>query len=223
MDLFAWWNLIFVLPFLAALLLLLLQAFGAMHVAGEADAEHDLDADHDSGVLDKALSLLGVGRVPLSLLLTSFALLSGFTGWASNQILQPLLVSPALFVGPSIGVALASSFFLTRAFALLMSRVMPAAESYATSKRSLLGREGTAISEISQSFGRVRVRDEHGNLQDVSCRADANTPLIPDGATVTLMSFDDERECYIVSSDVSAELERAGAAAAKREPLRERQ
>lgn len=210
MDLFAWWNLIFVLPFGTALVFLVLQAVGAMHLHDGHDVHADHDADavhHDLSVFDKALSLLGVGRVPLSLLLTSFALLWGFLGWASNTILQPLLGSPALFIVPSIAIALVGSALLTRGFASAMSRIMPATETYATSKRELLGREGVAASEISASFGRVRVKDEYGNLQEVSCRVKAGEQPIPDGAKVVLMSFDDDADSYLASSDLIRELE----------------
>jgi hypothetical protein len=84
MELFAWWNLIFVLPFVAGLLYLLLLAAGIMaeghdtefhadtDVAHDFGVEHSVDvghghdathAGHESGLLFKALSFLGVGKV----------------------------------------------------------------------------------------------------------------------------------------------------------------
>jgi hypothetical protein len=82
-----WWNLVFVVPFAIAVLYYLLLATGALAVDG--DGQHDLDADdgleHAVGPehpgqlgplasLDHALTFLGIGRAPLSIVLTTFAL-----------------------------------------------------------------------------------------------------------------------------------------------------
>ena len=134
MDLLQWWNLVFLLPAVAALLYLLLLALGALPAEGDhgdihlepGDAHfepglhveihgthfeihpHDVIDDiphgehHDTDPFRGALSLIGVGRIPLSLVLMSFLFLWGFFGWAANQFFASVLPSPALFIWPSL-------------------------------------------------------------------------------------------------------------------------
>jgi Protein of unknown function (DUF1449) len=121
MELLQWWNLIFLLPAMAALLYLLLLSLGALPAEGhDADVDLDVDPDlhievhsphtdihpgnlpnHTPSVSDPfrgALSLIGVGRVPLSLVLMSFLFLWGFFGWLANQVFGSVIAAPALFI-----------------------------------------------------------------------------------------------------------------------------
>ncbi len=96
-DLLDWWNLVFVLPITLSVLLLLASAVGGLgdgdahahadmdaHAQVDADghADHDADADHP---LADALKFVGVGVVPISLLLQAFLLLFGVLGLAANR------------------------------------------------------------------------------------------------------------------------------------------
>src|SRR5215213_7428138 len=107
MDLLTWWNLIFLLPALAALLYLVLLATGSVSTGDvDADLDADIDADVDADLaastdaasahgiehspsaehnqadsrFGEALGFLGVGRVPLSIILITFCFLWGFAG-----------------------------------------------------------------------------------------------------------------------------------------------
>jgi len=147
-ELLQWWNLIFVLPFIGALFYILMLITGAVsadHDAGidggvetDADIGHDADLDHDAGLehihdlepgmLTRALSFLGIGRVPLSIIIISFCFLWGFCGFASNTLLSPILPS-VIFVWASMAIAFVVSLFLTRILANVMTRIMPATET----------------------------------------------------------------------------------------------
>src|SRR5690554_5847451 len=111
--LLAWWNLIFAVPFALGLLYMGLYiatgiTFGDGDVDADAevdadvdgdvdaDAEADGDADHDAehhapGPLASAMELLGVGRVPLSLVLMVLVLTWGLIGTIVNRLLWPVL------------------------------------------------------------------------------------------------------------------------------------
>src|SRR5215212_7311883 len=114
MDLLAWWNLIFLLPALAALLYLLLVASGTVDTGHDVDADLDADVDADldtdaeamhgiehnlggehehdgESPFGEALGFLGFGRVPLSIVVLTFCFLWGFAGWATNTILKGAL------------------------------------------------------------------------------------------------------------------------------------
>src|SRR5687767_13728649 len=112
MEALQWWNLIFLLPAVGALIYLLVLALGAIPLEGhDVDVGHHLDAGHhdvehgDGDPFHGALSLIGVGRLPLSLVLMSFAFLWGFFGWLGNRLFSMVLPSPSLFLWPSLVMA----------------------------------------------------------------------------------------------------------------------
>jgi hypothetical protein len=222
MELFAWWNLIFVLPFVAGLLYLALLAAGViaeghdteLHV--DTDAAHDFGvehsvevghghdaahAGHESGLFFKALSFLGLGTVPLSIIVMSLCFIWGFTGWASNQLFEPLLHMPSLFIWPSLAVAGLSTGFLTNRLARGLARIMPATETYATTKRELVGKRAETRFAITEQFGRAQLHDNFGNLLEVSCRVRPGEPPIPIGSRVVLMEYDAENQAFFVRPD----------------------
>ena len=202
MQLLTWWNLIFVLPFLAALGLLLLQALGALPFEADTDVDQDASlSDDSSGGAVRALSFLGLGRVPVSIVLMTFCFLWGVTGWASNQVLQPILRLPAVFVWPSIAVALTVSIASAGFVVRLLSRLMPSTETYATSHQDLVGKRAEALFEISERFGKARLHDAYGNLLDVSCRVQPGDSPVPSGTSVVLMRYDNRQQAYLVRLD----------------------
>jgi hypothetical protein len=145
MDLLEWYNLIFVLPFTGALLYLAMLAAGLSAHGADSDADLDVHAGTDFGVehgvevpaahghaeahgATAVLTFLGVGRVPISILLLSLCFLWGFAGWASNRLLGELLPLPALLVA-SLAIAAASSVLGTGLLARVLARAIPASES----------------------------------------------------------------------------------------------
>src|SRR3989338_4168903 len=187
--LLAWQHLIFLIPLGFGMLLVFGAASGLIghgdvdvdhefHVA-EADhdvvGEHDVAQDghdgahahdvHDRGFMSRALSLFGIGRVPLSIILTTASLLWGGVGLAAG-----FLAEPALGVGFISGVLAVAAAWLTMtvgtgSLARLVARVMPTSETYRVTKRDLIGRTGTMLFPIApQSTGYVQVNDHEGNL-----------------------------------------------------------
>ena len=231
LDLLQWWNLIFVMPFCLALGYVLLMATGAVSAEfGDSDLDFDLDAGIDADVdadadadqhfdlhdaagegsfLGNALSLLGVGRAPLSLIGSCFMFIWGFAGWASNQFFQSLWPAPALFVWASIGVALFSAIFLTRFIVLGMARLMPLDESFAVADSQLVGRRATVRFSVTNQSGTAQVYDQYGTLHEVPCRLksddgennEQDMASLPPGTPVVLLEWNRAQKVFRVRVD----------------------
>jgi hypothetical protein len=237
MELLQWWNLIFLLPAVAALLYLLLLALGALPAEGghgDIHAEpglhvevhgahieihpHDVpddfghDTDHDTDPFRGALSLIGVGRIPLSLVMMSFLFLWGFFGWAANQLFSGLLPSPALFIWPSLAVALVGAGAFTRLLAVRLGRLMPSTESYGASSSELVGRIADVRYALTETTGTVQLYDRYGTMYEVSARVMPGEQPIPSGERVVLWRYDGGAGTYFaVQDDVIAGIEPGGA------------
>ncbi|MEL7729792.1 OB-fold-containig protein [Citromicrobium bathyomarinum] len=170
------------IPFLAALVLMVMlavsQLFGLGDVleGGDADLDIDLDADAvagdasagEIGFLGGLLSLLGVGRVPfliwLALLLFAFSLIG-----ISLQALSVDLLGDVLH--PALAAVLAGLFALpvTGAVSRPLGAILPRDRTSAVPLSSLVGRMaqiqiGTAR---AGSPARARVLDQFGQAHFV--------------------------------------------------------
>lgn len=216
-DLLQWWNLIFVLPFVASLGYLLLQAFGGIHfdhgVELDAHFDHDVGVEHDADVspshdsdsgdgesfILQVLSVLGVGRIPLASVLMSLCFLWGFLGWASNEIFKGYLPG-FLFVWVSVGIAFVGSVILTRYLAIGIGKLMPTTETYGSSDFKLLGSVATLRYDLQPgSKGSATLFDEFKNYQEVPCRLMEGDEPMKAGDSVVLMTIDQDAGCFEVS------------------------
>lgn len=162
----------------------------------EAHGHHDL---HDRGLVAKTLSLLGIGRVPLSIILTTASFLWGGIGMAVSFVVEPVLGIGFVSGGIAVVVAWFAMTVGTGSLARLIARVMPSSETYRITKRDLIGRTGTALFAIaSQSSGYVQVNDHEGNLHQV--RVCVRDEEIPKGSTVLLYQYDHEEDLYFARS-----------------------
>ena len=225
LDLLQWWNLIFLLPLLCAGAYHLLLATGTVAAETDADADADasLDAggganlDHDldhsveragveafghrgeaaeSGLLDRALSVLGIGKVPLSLVLVSWCYIWGVAGYASNLMFSSFLPA-ALYAWLSLGVAGAGALVLTRYLAGGLARVLPRTETYGVYTADLVGRPAVVRYAVTPTFGTAQLYDEHGTMHEVDCRTRPDGTPIPSGTRVALVEYDEARQVFI--------------------------
>jgi hypothetical protein len=202
-ELLEWWNLIFLLPAFAAVLYVLLLAVGALpfddmglHFDAHAGhVDHDVPGDHD------LLGILGVGRVPISIVLIGFSLLWGVIGWFAMRAFQSVWPEPGVFIWPSLLVALVGAAGLTRLMTRLLSRVMPGTETYGAGTRELIGRMAETRYPISPTGGTVQVYDQYGTLHEVPARVLTGEAMIPAGARVVLWRYDDVTGSYLVTQD----------------------
>ena len=224
MELLQWWNLVFLLPAVAALLYLLLLAFGALPAEGHdgdvhvepgphvevhgahieihpSDLPDDIGHGADTDPFRGALGLIGVGRIPLSLVLMSFFFLWGFFGWVANQVFSSVLPLPALFIWPSLAVALVGAGAFTRFLAVRLGRVMPSTESYGASSSELVGRIADVRYALTETSGTVQLYDRYGTIYEVPARVMPGESPIPSGARVVLWRYDGGEGAYFAVQD----------------------
>lgn len=174
-------------------------------VAHEAEqaGDHAADAEHQGGWnWVQLLTALGIGQVPMALILMSLSVIWGFVGWTSNQVLGEVVKSPAVFVPISVLLALVGSVVFTRFLARWFSRLIPSVETYGVTRARLLGKTGEARYPISETFGEALVRDRYGQLHQVSCRTLPGKEVIPSGSKVVLYQFDSDQDVFYVVTEM---------------------
>jgi len=160
-------------------------------------ASHAEHAGHVSGV-GQLLSFLGVGKIPLSLALMTLLFVWGIVGFVLNVMLMKWL-GPSSLVGLiSVPITLVIAMALTGAFAALIAKVIPLADSKGQRREDLVGRTGDAIYDIYSTFGMASVRNATGDLFQVPCKA-AEGNKIPKGTRVVLFEYDHDQGFFKVA------------------------
>lgn len=183
------------LPFSVALLLMLM--IGAAELVGlgassvHLDLHADLHADGHGG--PDLLGWLGIGKVPLLIVLTvllaCFALLGIGLQQLATQLLggplSPWLAAPAAFV---------ASLPLTGVGARGLARILPSDETTAIGLGALVGRRAEiVIGEARRGFpARARVRDVHGQSHYVMVEPSDDDVTLHTGATALLVRREGE-------------------------------
>jgi membrane protein implicated in regulation of membrane protease activity len=172
-------NLPFSVAFLVMLLIGIVEAVGL----GAGAVHLDVHADADGGDL---LGWLGVGRVPLLMLLVVFLAVFGLLGISIQQIVGPLSLWIA---APAAAVAAVP---LTGIGARGLARVMPQDETTAVSLDSLVGKRGTITVGTARagSPAQARVRDSFGQPHYVMVEPHDAAHPIAEGETVLLIRRD---------------------------------
>lgn len=219
--LFAWYNLPFSAALGCALLLALLQLAGGfghsdadadvdvdadIAVGTDIDADVDVDSDIDLGTHaeggphlgDGPLAFLGVGRVPLMILLMALLGSLGAIGLLLNSVLAALAPSmPAAFFPLALLASLILALPATRAISAGLARLAPRS-STAVSFAQLVGRSGVVVSpSVSRSYGRVAVRDSFGSVHTVFAVIERGEP-IPERGEVALLAYDEGQRRFVV-------------------------
>jgi hypothetical protein len=168
-------------------------------VQADADTDADTDGDaHDSqpsGAL-WALSWVGVGLIPLSLILLILMLSWGAIGFTALQIQHDRPINQSIAI--SIAAAGAGSLVITHLLASILGRTLFAPQSAARRRHEILGSLGEAMYPIDEKFGMVCGRDDSGELFQVPCRVEQGQKPIAEGEPVQLVAYTAKDEMFFV-------------------------
>ncbi len=161
------------MPFAAALgIMLVLAVVQMIGVADFGDADLDLDIDGegmpDAGMFDGLLTLLGIGRLPLTIWLALFLFLFAGIGLSIQELAQSLTGSP-LYGWLAAVIAGGAAIPVTGIFARPLGRIMPKDHTTAVNTESLVGRRAKITVGVARagSPARARVKDVHGQTHHV--------------------------------------------------------
>lgn len=221
-----WWNLIFVVPFAIALTYLGLYistgiTFGDADVEAhiDADAAAEADTDHGahahtghvahSGTSLAVLHLIGVGKMPLSLLVMILLFSWGISGFAAVQYLRPFVAEEDRIALYAIPFAAWTSLCITAIGARVLGRIFPMTEAPATALNDLVGQRGVAVLNINDDFGLAQIENPRGAAIQVPCRVGFGEEPIPNHSPIVVLRFDRVARVFYVSTPVRYEELRA--------------
>ncbi len=176
-----------------------------------AAVQHDVVLDHDAGVGHGAgaghdaqgtlalLAYLGVGKVPLTVLLILLTGAIGLLGWILNSLVQAVFGGyPGIFFAAVLPVSLVVSGVVTARVARVIGNALPPISTTATRSEALVGIQGTVISPfVDARYGMVHVRDRGGTL--ISVFATCEGEPIRRGEKVVLVRYDPTARTYSVT------------------------
>jgi membrane protein implicated in regulation of membrane protease activity len=229
-TLFTWANAPYTTAILVVVFSLLFQIFGLLPwseadhaLAGDAgdadgshtltgdthhdvDAGHDVDTDHDADHHqdtdgEGVLALLGVGKVPLSIVLQTLFMMFGLVGVSATTLIAWTTGHLATsYLALSVPIALVGGLLLSMATVRAVAHVVPSVSGQAHTRRELVGQSGVVISsKVSAEFGEVRLQDPTGRTLRLVCYTSADEPLIPEGTEVLITDWDRERDRLYVT------------------------
>jgi membrane protein implicated in regulation of membrane protease activity len=209
----AWANVPFLSVLAIAVLFAALQATGIIGVlaGGDHDGDHDADADSDAdadGDSDadaehegfSVAGLLGVGRVPLTFVMQSFAITLGITGLSAHMLAYGFVAPPARALLWSLPVSLTVAFTLTSLVARAAAKIFSSEGQEASRRAQLVGSSGVVISsKVDREFGEVRLSAPGGVTIRVIVTTEDDTP-IAEGREIVVTDYDRDRDRLIVSA-----------------------
>jgi len=179
-------NVAFVTAILLMLLIGVVQLIGLGHFAdGDLHADVHVDAD--------LLSWLGVGRLPLLMLLVVFLAIFGIAGLILQQAVADGTGAPldAWIAVPAVAVA---SLPLTGLAARGLARILPQDHTTAVPLEVLIGTTAQVITGRATlgSPARARAEDHHGQAHYVMVEPDQSGQVFEEGERVLLVRREGE-------------------------------
>jgi membrane protein implicated in regulation of membrane protease activity len=220
-----WYNLIFILPFVAGIIYLLFSIVGGSSdhdvghdhdISSDHDVSHDhgtnshvhmdaypdthIHSDHDNDFkfLSKVLDLLGIGKTPLSIIILSLFTLWAFFGFCANMVSMEKfgMVYPLISVAIAFFGMIIFNYLLVR----FLAKFVPTSESHGSSYQDLIGNEAQALYTITKDSGMITLYDKHKNYQQMPCvlSPDSSDTKVEPNENVKILSYDAEKKAFIV-------------------------
>lgn len=155
---------------------------------GGPSVDADIDVDADLGDWAGALDWLGVGRLPLSILLTMWAAAFGLAG-ITVQVLARSSSGDYLSTGGASAIAVALSVPLLKLGGMALEPLFPRDETEAVAVGSLLGSEGEIVVGVARRGHptQARVRDKWGTTHYVLVEPENEGETFTAGQRVMLL------------------------------------
>lgn len=168
----------------ALILMILIGIVHAIGLGGDFDADADLDMDGGAGLL----SWLGVGRLPLLMLIVLFLGVFGIVGLVGQQLMFDLtgdLLTPWI----AVPAAAAAALPLTGLGARGLSRIMPRDHTTAVPLEVLIGRSATIQigRATAGSPARARAEDHYGQAHFIMVEPDNDGQAFVEGERVLIV------------------------------------
>lgn len=175
------------------------------HVHIERDASIDQGSAAEVSPLWSLLSFLGIGRVPVSIVLMVLLLAWGAVGFLANQVIRPYVAEPWHVALVSLPLAALMSLMATGATSNTINRFMPLNLTLAKRKHELLGSIGEVVLPVNGQFGMINVREASGDLHQVGCRLENGNETLPKGSHVKLVAYSAKESMFYVVPCVPSE------------------
>lgn len=211
-----WYNWPFLFPLAFGIMFILLDLLiGGMSqiIGGVLDFEVDLDGDGEidtaadvdahPGFLAHAFMWLGMGRVPLSIIIECLTIIFGITGLLVNAIWSEVGILPGFSLPVALGVASVVSIVATHAGASTLARLLPSESTISRPAGGFVGEPAVVVNTITATAGQIRVEGQ-GNRPNTVLNAKLyvqpdGPSLIARGRGVIVMEYVEAGNCYLVS------------------------
>jgi len=140
--------------------------------AGDDAHDHDADESEGRGLGAAFASPLGLGKIPLSVIWQTYAIVFAVTGFAINARYLDRAGGPPLgTLAWTVPASLLAGYAVVAIIARLLAPVFATKAQEATSRAELVGQLGVVISSaVDAEFGEVRIRDKSGHDIRVVCK-----------------------------------------------------
>lgn len=168
-----------------------------------ADVSADVKAEVEAGHLPAwavGLSWIGLGRIPLTIVMEVFLMAFGFMGLLFNALATDFVSwAPNITFFAALPIAFFGAAAGTRAVAELLARTVLANATTGTPPGPFVGEVGRVTTRVSAKAGEVRVEPLNGEPKYVDTRALGDSTFERD-AHVILVQFDNARGVYIAEA-----------------------
>jgi membrane protein implicated in regulation of membrane protease activity len=174
-----------------------------IQIHSEFSHDHNLEQDNDTSVFYSILVMLGVGRVPLSIIGFCWLMIFGFVGLLLNGVWMGIFNSINILFLISGVVAFVTSLTLTSFLARGIGKIMPQTESYGEKKTDLINREAEVLYTVTEQSGTITLYDKFKNYHRLQARRDVScTTDIPPNTKVVILSYaEKDKEFVVIPAD----------------------
>lgn len=162
----------------------------------DADADIDVDGDAGAGGMSTFLHFFHFGAVPFMIVFTFLVIFMWFGSILTNYYLANDSWYIALGLFP---IFLVVGLFLTKFATVPFVKLFAAMDNQ--NDIEVVGKVCTLMESVdSQHISHAKVTSQDGMVQMVNVRTTHETTSLPTGSKALIVSYDEDKKCYIVES-----------------------